>query len=184
MFHSKYADRIWNKLYRVNIPDQMTLPGEYVKRFGVHVTGNKQVDEMLSRNTTQVMIPISTIINYFQNGVEIQIPNREDMITMHKDMELYLEEWKEHIKYDINLDIAKNRDMLMSLEKLSKYIYNKAKPREVIDQLFQVKSIGIVNPLQALQQQKKEVIKPEYDGIKNLLNNRNKPTKAPGGRFN
>jgi len=175
-FVSKYAPVIWNRLYTVLIPDQVTLSKDYIKKFGVYVTGNKEVDEMLSKNQTCVMIPIATILEYFENGVEIQIPSRQDMIQIYKDIEAYLEEWREHIKYDINLPLQQHKDLILALEKLSKHIYEKIRPKELVDNLFRKEKIGIINPLQKIQEEEKEVVKPDYEGIGKLIRSRiNKP---------
>ena len=56
-----------------------------------------------------------------------------------------------------------------NLEKLSKLIYDKANGKEVITSLFSLKDFGIVNPIQASQEQKREVVKPDYQGIGELL---------------
>lgn len=178
-FSSNFADRIWNKLYNVYVPDQVTLDPGYIKIRGTYVTGNKNIDQMLSNNFTNVMIPVISILEKFEDGIEVQIPSREDMITIHKDIELYLAEWREHIRYDINLDVQENKDLLLSLERLSKHIYEKAKPREVIDNLFLSKKIGLINPIQEAEEKRKEVTKPNYDGIGSLVRSKTKPQ----GRF-
>ena len=181
-FRSKYAHLIWDRLYDCLIPDHVTLHPEYLKRFGTYVTGDKNIDTMVANNFTRVKINVATILTYFEDGVEVQITSREDMIQMHRDIEAYLAEWQEHLKYDINLSVHEHKDMLLSLEKLSKEIYRKAAPREVIDNLFTKKDLGLglMNPLQAIQEQRKEVSKPDYQGISQLIRSK---TKTPQGRF-
>lgn len=175
-FTSQMAPRIWDRLYNVLIPDIMTQSPEYIKRFGVRVTGDKKIDAGIMHNLTHVKIPIIRIAEYHERGVEIQIPSREDMIQIHKDIELYLAEWRDHMKYDINLSVNENKEMLFALEKLSKVVYEKASPREVIDNLFAEKKLGFsVNPLQASRQEKKELSKPNYDGISQLVRSKTKP---------
>jgi hypothetical protein len=181
-FPSQHASKIWNKLYTVLIPDQVTLNVGYVKKFGTHVTGNKVVDDMLSKNQTQVMIPVATMLEYFEDGIEIQIPSRDDMIAMHKDMEAYLAEWRDHIKYDINTDLLQHKVFILSLEKLSKHIYEKAKPRELVDNLFKKQTFGLLNPLAQIAEDKREVHKPDYEGISKLVRTKAAPNK-PTGRF-
>lgn len=174
-FTSEHADKIWNRLYRVYIPDLMTQNPDYIKKFGAHLTRNRAVDEMVKTNLILVMIPVIKIPEYFEDGIEIQIPSREDMITMHKHIELYLEEWKHHIKYDINTSLSENKELILSLEKLSAYIYNKAKPREVVDNLISSNRFGLVSPLAMREEQQREVVKPDYEGIGKLVKTRTKP---------
>lgn len=176
-FPSQYATLIWDKLYTVLIPDQLTLSPGYIKTYGTYHTSNKEVDKMMSTNFTQVMIPIAKILEYFEDGVEIQIPSRKDLISIHKDIELYLQEWREHIKLSINSDINQHKKFILSLEKLSLNIYNKAKPSEVIDNLLLSKKVGLLNPLETIEQVNKQSNeKPDYQGLKHLI-------KKPNSRF-
>lgn len=181
-FPSQYATKLWDKLYTVLIPDQVTLNTGYIKKFGTHVTGDKKVDDMLARNQTRVMIPVIQILVYFEDGVEIQIPSREDMIQMHKDIEGYLSEWRDQIKYALNLDLHNNKELLLSLEKLSKHIFEKAKPRELVENLFKKQTFGLLNPLALLEEERREVHKPDYEGISRLVRSKAAPNK-PTGRF-
>lgn len=180
-FPSIYSHLIWNKLYTVLIPDQLTLSKDYLSKFGTHVTGNKEVDNMLSTNLTTVMIPVAKILEYFDNGVEIHIPSREDMIRIHKDIELYLGEWRDHIKFDINLSLSEHKTLILSLEKLSKHVYDKAKPLELLDNLFLKKKLGLFNPLQRIEEQAKQSnSKADYEGISALVRTKTKPTSRFG----
>lgn len=168
-FYSQYAHLIWDTLYNAYIPDQLTLNPDYVKKFGVYVSGNKNIDNMLSTNLTHVKIPVIKMLEYYDSGISIEIPSREDMINIHKDIEKYLAEWKQNATYAINNDLDQHKNLLLSLEKLSKYIYEKAKPREVIDNLFMNRQFAIVNPIQQVQEEARTVNKPDYEGISKLI---------------
>lgn len=168
-FHSLYADRIWEDLYDAMVPDFVTMDREFIRKFGVPSSGNKDVDKMMSSNTTFVKIPIIRILEYFENGIDLQIPARKDMIAIHKAIENYLDEWRDHIRYDINLDKSKHKELLLSLERLSKLIYGKAYPSEVIDTLLVNKTIGLASPMDRLRQPAQEMSKPNYSGIGSLL---------------
>lgn len=168
-FRSEHAPKIWEHLYGVYIPDFVTQNTDYIRKFGVRSSGDKNVDAMMANNTTMVRIPIIKILEYFDNGVEVQIPSREDMLTIHRNIELYLDEWRAYMRYDINSSAMQHKQLILNLEKLSKLIYDKAKNREIVNNLFSVKSFGIMNPLQAAQEERKEVQKPDYQGIGELL---------------
>ena len=168
-FYSQYASGIWEDLYTVLIPEQVTMNRDFIKKFGVHTTGYKEVDKMMASNFTTVMIPIIKITEYFEDGVPIEIPSRDDMIVMHKKIELYLEEWREHIRKSFHSDPSEHKNLIMNLERLSKHIYLKAKPKEVIENLFTSKKIGLINPFQEVKEEAKEVTKPDYNSIAELL---------------
>lgn len=185
-FPSMHAPKIWDNLYTVYIPEQITLNPEYIKRFGVYITQNKQIDKMLENNLTMVKIPIIQILDYYDRGIEVQIPSREDMITIHRHIELYLAEWKEYIRTSIHgqMDAQNNKELITALEKLSKCIYDKAKPHEVIPNLFISKNvqIGLVNPLVRAEEERKVINKPDYQGIRQLI--KRKPNGGDSnGRF-
>lgn len=179
-FRSEHAKLIWDKLHTVLIPDLLTQQPEYLRIFGNHTTGDKEADTGLSDIFITVMIPVARILEYFEDGIEVQIPSRETMIEIHKDIELYLLEWESRIKYDINLNVEKNKQMILGLERLSKYIYQKAKPNELIDNLFMAKKIGITSPMDMIKDKQQEKVKPDYQGISSLVRSK---TAKPTGRF-
>lgn len=179
-FPSKHAHLLWDTIYQVEIPDVLSLDEGYLKIFGVHITGDRSIDDNIHKRTTTVMISPIKMLEYFDRGLEIGIPKREDMIKIHKDIESYLSEWRDHLKYDINLNVSEHKALIMNLEKFSKTIYEKAKNREVIDNLFAKKQIGLVNPLTRIQEERNPTAKPDYEGISSLVRSK---TNKPLGRF-
>lgn len=177
-FQSQYAERIWEDLYAVYVPDFVTMNRDYIRKFGVPSSGHKEVDRMMSTNLSYVKIPIIKILEYYDSGVEVQIPSRVDMIAIHKHIEGYLGEWKDHIKYDINLNRGEHKSLLLALEKLSRLIFGKAQPKEVMEQVLTPKQFGLANVLHRHKDVERELSKPDYEGISNLL----RPT-AGRGRF-
>lgn len=174
-FHSDFAPKIWEDLYNAYVPDFVTMDREYIRRFGVPSSGNRDVDKMMSNSSSFVKIPIIKILEHFENGIDVQIPSRADLIAIHKAIEKYLEEWRQHLKYDINLDRTANKALVLGLEKLSKLIFDKAHPREVMDDILIGKKIGL-QPLMA-KPDTRELVKPDYNGLSSLL----RPTVR--GRF-
>ena len=178
-FASIHSDKIFSSIYTVEIPDQLSLDPEYIRIFGTHVTGDKAADEVLKTTFTTVMITPIQMIDYYERGLEIRIHNRDDMIKIHKDIELYLDEWRDHIKYDINLDVSKYKPLILSLERFSKTLHSKAKNTELMNNLFTKKKIGLVNPLTTIKD-RSSTARPDYEGIGDLV--RSKSSK-PLGRF-
>lgn len=181
-FLSQYAHLIWERLYTVDIPDTLTLNPDYIRKFGVLVSGDKKIDEALSNLYVTVKIPIIRILEYYLNGIDVRIKRREDLIEIHKNIELYLEEWRAHLTHDVNIDYNEYKDLLNGLEKLSKHIYNKLNTRELISDLFSYKNIGIVNRIKEVEEQTKEIKKPNYEGISSLIK-RHSQAKKKNNRF-
>lgn len=175
-FPSNYSHLIWDKLYTVLIPDSVTLNSEYIRRFGVHVTNDRKINEGLVNATTTVMLPVIKIVEYYSSGLTVQVPNREDMLQMHKDLEKYLQEWREHITYSINSSHEQHKELLNTLSKFSKYIYEKASAREVLLDRIQTLKIGRVNKFVEIEENKKldTMSKPDYSGIDALIKSKNR----------
>lgn len=187
-FYSEYAERIWERLYTVYIPDLLTQNPDYIKKFGVYITQDSKIDAMIKTNLTLVKIPIITILEYYESGIPVEIPNRKDMVQIHKDIELYLAEWGEYIKGSIHgqMDAQNNKELITALEKLSKYIYSKTVSSEVLDNLFLKNNrninLGLINPLKEAEFRNEIKEKPDYVGIRGLINRKRKDGDS-GGRF-
>lgn len=136
---------------------------------------------MMSNNFISVMIPIIRIAEYFDAGLEVQIPSRDTMLLIHSHIKLYLSEWEEHITRSINnhLDDA-TKEMLEALDRLAEHIHAKIKPREHIAAKPRVR-FGLQSPLNQAHSEAVELdsyVAPDYSGITNLINN--KPRGGPG----
>lgn len=173
MFSSVYAHLIWEKLYTVRVPDLVTQDDEYLKIFGVRVTGNKQVDAMVQSDYITCMHPVIKLVEFYDSGVPILVPKREDMIQMHKDIQSYLQEWKNELTYSLNMGGKLPKELLDSLDKFSKHIYEKASAIEIMDNKIKSLKIGLV-PRISTQQQMAEPVKPDYEGIGQLIRQRTK----------
>lgn len=170
-FKSKYDNLIWERLYTARIPNIPTMDTDYIKTRGIHVTNDRNIDKMIKTDKVTVMIPIAKILEYYTEGIEIEILSREDLLSIHKSIELYLDEWKQHLTYDINLDKNQYKELLVSLEKLSKDIYERAKPSEVLSSYTFKSNFGMVNSLQKLNKEQ-NIDKPDYQGISEYFKNK------------
>lgn len=173
-FPSQYAPKIWNYLYDVEIPDELTLNPDYVKLFGVTRTGIKEYDTILANQFIHVKIPIIKIVEYFLAGIEVRIKGRDKLIEIYKNVTGYLEEWRAYLRYHINHDEEQYRELLTSLEKFAKYLHDKLGTNELLDQLFIKKSFGIENPLVKKEKalELKDLPKPKYEGLSKLTQNK------------
>lgn len=176
-FYSEHAPRIWDDLYTAMIPDHVTQSPAHLRVFGTHSSGNKEVDRMMSTNLTTVKIPIIKMVEYFDNGVVVEIPKRESMLEIHRNIEKYLSEWRHHMETAVNLDIHKHKDLVSSLESLSKLIYGKANPEEVVLNPLKAVNLGLISPIVQMQMDKQPVQKPDYEGIGRLIRQKTKPTQ-------
>ena len=176
-FHSVHAPRIWDDLYTALIPDQLTLNPEYIRIFGIRSSGDKNIDTMMSTNLTTVKIPIIKILEYFDNGITVEIPKRESMLEIHKNIELYLGEWRHHIETAVNNDLDQYKELVLGLEKLSKHIYGKASDKEVVVNPMLKTKFGLLHPLAQQKLEQEKVTKPDYQGISTLIRQRTRGSR-------
>lgn len=176
-FYSQHAPRIWEDLYTALIPDQVTLNPSYVRVFGTYSSGNKDVDRMMEGNLTMVKIPIIKMLEYYDNGITVQIPERENMLEIHRNIEKYLGEWRHHLHNAINSDLVEHKELVLNLEKFSKLIYGKAMPKEVVSNPMLQTQMGLLNPLSRLNLEQEVVSKPDYAGIGQLIRQKTKVSR-------
>lgn len=122
-FDSHYAHKLSDNLYLCYVPDEATLDVDYIRTFGVPSTGFKDADEQLSSRKAKVMLNVSSILTYFMDGIDITIPNDDDIIEMHKNITGYLDEWREHLRTDINIRVTEYSEFLRGLEELNEALY-------------------------------------------------------------
>ena len=168
-FYSEHAPRIWDDLYTAMVPDQVTLNTEYLRVFGTYSSGHKEVDRMMESSTTTVKIPIIKMVEYFDLGVYVQIPRRESMLTIHRNIELYLGEWRHHLEHAIHTSLVQHKDLILSLEKFSRMIYGKAYPQEVVSNPVLGASMGLLSPMAVSQLESTPLHKPDYSPIAGLI---------------
>ena len=101
------------------------------------------------------------------------------MIEIHKSIENYLQEWREHITYSINTSHEEYKELIISLEKLSKYIYDRSTYMESVDNKLKQIKLGMVNRYVEMEQNNNIVDKPKpnYNGINQLIKDREVKTR-------
>lgn len=170
-FTSHYAPMLWDRVYSVVIPEYVNQDSDYLNRWGHHITGDKKVDNILKGRKKTIMISVIKMAQYQSEGIPIALTNREDMIEIHKNIEGYLAEWKEHLQYSLNPGANTPKDLLLALEKLSKIIYEKASIIEVNSSIIERMSFGLKSTMDVVQDQEriKQMDKTDYVGISELF---------------
>lgn len=123
---------VWDHLYRVAVPDILTASDTYLKHYGSYVTGDNQVDQMLRTNYSNVMLPLSTIIGYVDQGFDVKIYSRDDMLKMYKDIRSYLIEYDNIVAQRVNQGNVPYKDLIM-MDNFASMIYHRASLEELVD---------------------------------------------------
>lgn len=173
-FRSDYAHRLNENLYVCYVPDEATLDRDYIETFGVPSTGFEDVDEQLSTRKCKVMIPVFMILDYYLKGIDITIPDDDDIIEIHKNITGYLNEWREHLETDINIRVTEYADLLRGLEELNMALYGMLDYSEYKETLPKQEEFYIPSLLSRVENKREEMpsYKDKYDTIVSVLRDR------------
>lgn len=177
-FNSQYADRIWNSLYNVSIPDVLTLSPWYIKNRGIYSTGDSKRDKAMLNNPVSVYICVMDIADYFNNGITVNFYNHEDIKTVYRDINLYLTEWFNYLESNLNDDYNNYKDLISTLENLAAHIHSKLTVGEIRDKVHKPifgnrKTINEILKVKEPEQVKEES-KPVYKRIQAIFREREK----------
>ena len=95
---------------------------EYIKIFGVPITGSKEIDHNLLTRWYQTQIPICKMVDLYKDGKTIHIVNNSDTKKIYEAIDQHLNLWLTYLKQRVNIDLAPMEDLLI-MDKLAQEIY-------------------------------------------------------------
>ena len=117
---------IFHHVFLCRIPYIASMSIEYMKQFGIPSSGDKEVDERMSKQDITTMLPISEMAKYYSQGVNVSIVQRADVKDIYILITNHLAAWKRHIEKSINLGNAPMEDLIM-LDEFANAVYSEAK---------------------------------------------------------
>ncbi len=152
--------KIFDELYLCRIPNYKTMSADYLKIFGTPTTFNNDIDNQLSKELLTVMIPISKMVEYFQDGIVVRIVKAADTKLIYENIQLHLTVWRNYLERGLNTGNAPMDD-LIALDQFASAVYPHATafftPAQV-DSLFSRQTAGsIVNNSKIIQSLNKKI---------------------------
>lgn len=117
---------IWDRSFRCLVSQKQTTSEDYYRIFGQRSTGSKKHDKAIPDQYVDTYISIAKMIEYFNQGVTIQVYNYDDTKTIYEIIERHLRRWKNQFAYGINIGDAPVQD-LIAMDEFANKIYDKAK---------------------------------------------------------
>lgn len=117
---------LWDKLFLVRIPQLHSMTIDYMKTYGTYITGDKEIDNELSKQWMTTYLPIVKMVNYYREGVQIKIVNRDDIKTIYECISRHLIAWKDMLERGINIGDAPIDD-LIAMDEFANDVYEYAK---------------------------------------------------------
>jgi arginyl-tRNA synthetase len=162
------------------IPQEYTYDDDYIKRRGIIQTPNKKINAILSKEKVQVYLTVAQMVDYFTEGVTVELLDRKTMLEIYDNIQNYINEWKDYLQYSINANKENYKEMLIAFDKFSKVIYDKASAHEIMKNTIQKLDFGMKSNMAKIKEQ--EVIantpKPDYESIAEYLR-----SKKPLSRY-
>lgn len=129
---------LWEDLYPARIPWVDDLPDNYLKEFGLPLSGDRDVDQTVYRQWNRVEISIDSMIEKYKRGITVRIINHDDTKTIYDAITHHLNLWKRLISNGTNVGIAPIEELIL-MDEFAGVVYPHAKEhftREMIDTLL------------------------------------------------
>jgi hypothetical protein len=120
---------------------------DYIKIFGTPTVGDKAIDKELTSQWFTTMATISTMVDYYKNGINIKIVNYKDIKDIYDAINAHLLGWKKRLEQGINVGNAPIDD-LIAMDEFANLVYVHARhefTRDIVDSLLAQKMSSLVN---------------------------------------
>lgn len=159
---------IFKQLYMVRIPAAQLRTIEDLRQFGVVQTGMEQYDRQMATEERVVMLPISRLVELYNEGAKIAVVNDVDTRKIYEAISTYLYMWKERISGSLNRVKIPAQD-LIDLDNFAHAVYERAKWNFEADFISQHMSVirrsGARGILSALKIREEKPVERKIQGI-------------------
>jgi hypothetical protein len=114
--------KIWEELYLCRVSNFKTMSVDYLKIFGTPTSNMPAVDDELSKELIQVMIPIATMIDYYKEGIPVRIVKSSDTKFIYEAISTHLTYWKDQLATGFNTRNAPVDDLII-MDRFAQEIY-------------------------------------------------------------
>ena len=120
------TQRLWDYLYKVRIPYMRSRTIEDIRQHGTVVSGIASYDNDIDNQLLTTMLSISSMVDYFREGVPIRVVDHSDCKRIYEDISQHIYSWKSRLEHGINIGDAPIDD-LIDLDRFANTVYEHAK---------------------------------------------------------
>lgn len=117
---------IWNKLFKCRIPYLQTMSPDYIRHFGVPVSGDDGRDKAIVSEQVVTMLTIAQMLEYYSKGVTIGVIRQEDTKLIYEYISNHLQAWKTELESSLNIRGAPVEDLVL-MDKFAVAVYRHAR---------------------------------------------------------
>jgi len=162
---------LWDYYFKIRVPYLQSRSMDYIKRYGVNITGIAEIDKDINNQLLTTMAPISTMLDYFKEGVTVRVVKASDTELIYKYISEHIHAWKMRLERGINIGDAPIDDLIL-MDKFANVVYEHAKYQLTPD---------ILDSLMARQMNEVQRINAHNFFKGNILSNLNSSSKANDG---
>lgn len=130
--------KIWDYLYKVRIPYVESRSVDFLKKFGIAMTGVKEIDRDRKSEWITSFLPISIMVDLYKNSISIKVVKYEDTKEIYNAISDHIQAWKTQLEQGINIGDAPVED-LIAMDEFANLVYDHAKyqfTREIAASFF------------------------------------------------
>lgn len=116
---------IWGRLFLCRVPRIAHYSTGYLEQFGLHSSGNRNVDLELAKQPQMVYITINDMIEYFHQSLRISIVKRDDVKIVYESCQDYTFGYAEKLNKTVFGHNAPIQD-LVKIDEFAEAVYQHA----------------------------------------------------------
>lgn len=113
---------LFNKLFMCRVPLLQSMSPDYIRHFGIPISGDPVRDRAFTSEMHTSMIPISKMVEYFKNGVTVRVAKHEDTKAIYQIISNHLVAWKRELEVGLNNRNAPLEELVL-LDKFASAVY-------------------------------------------------------------
>lgn len=117
---------LWDNYYDVSYLFLHSRNVDYLKRYGMRVSGMNHIDRQLDKQEIQTQASIDTMFEKWRTGVTVRVLRYEDTAEIYRIIQSHIVSWMDHLENGINVGNAPLKD-LVQLDEFAAVVYDKAR---------------------------------------------------------
>lgn len=113
---------LFDYYYRAIVPYSQTRDIDAIRKLGTPVSGVRQIDQSTEKEMIVTMCCIAQMAEHYQNGVQVIIPDKNDVKTIYEVITAHLVRWRDQLRLGINIGDSPISDLIL-LDEFANTIY-------------------------------------------------------------
>jgi hypothetical protein len=116
---------IWNDLYMCRVPFIHTMSSDYVRNFGMPVTGLDEYDRGMANELVVRMLSINDMVDYFGRGVTVRVCSPPDTKAIYDSISAHLNAWRRQLEDGFHVRNAPLQELQL-MDRFASAVYEHA----------------------------------------------------------